>query len=757
NSINTLGVTPETGYAYTQQALGKPSRQVAGSNMTPANNCWEGVLQIQNIMYIDPSASWSAMEGFMSMVDANGFLNGEVLPVRMAQTIWMLNTISPDKERLKAIYPALSRHLKYKISDPRWIYENEKTYNEIDQEYITSWLNDAIYMKEICKYLGGDYAKEIDEWEAQYQKSLTNYADWFFSDPLSHEAKGSYPEDGSGPRTLRNGLGLENANQARGLWTRIFHKDGDVLAFKDACSTNNDEGNHYAHSNKGNHVITPAPGRFPREWLQVILSGLVIKDIPTEQAKQLEQFFLDINNPALPLAGLENLKWAPNSLIVYGLIHRGFYDEAKNQLDSYLVKTVEVWEFCENYKYLQSGPYGTSPTSFGASQIIEVTMLKNGVMNDGSGVKVIEQWNEGKYKAKSPEINLYYSGEFDKDTVLNDLPKEVIQVYDRVNFNNDKYKVNKATAVKWNIDTVKSSQAVNQEVFTVTGETETHDTITATVNCNVTSVELAKLVDYAQETINKVNIGSAIGDYTQESVDELNKVIDETNAMLNKRSASLEDISLQIKKLDNAIYQFKIKPLSQLIEKSTAIGESVDIGNELGQYSQSELDKLIASTDLAKEDLHKDRTIEVIMQRIDNLKDSIHSFRVSPIKQLLDDAKNLHSSAVIGEKKGEYSKKVVDDFYRFIEKMEIEILNTSISNDKVVDLVKQVDMAIKEFKENKNGEKDIIIEPGDEPDKKDPIKPQTSDNIDNILNVVGLMTISSLAIIYYFIKHTKKV
>lgn len=476
NSINTLGVTPETGYAYTQQALGKPSRQTGGANMTPANNCWEGLLQIQNIMYVDPSAAWSGMEGFMSMVDANGFLNGEVLPVRMAQTLWMVHNVSPDLERLKAMYPALARHLKYKISDPRWIYGNTQTQNEIDQEYVTSWLNDAVYMMKICKELGGDYAKEAVYWETEYQKSLDNYADWFFCDPLSHEAKYSYPQDPNGLKTLRNGAGLADANDARGLWTRILHIDGDVTQIKDMCVSNTDGRALYTHSAQ-QHTLSPKPARTAREWLQVILSGLVIKDIPTNQVQQLEQFFLDVNNPALENAGSDNVKWAPNSLLVYGLINRGFYDEAKNQLDAYLVKTIEVWEFCENYMTNQKGPKGTSPTSFGASQIIEVTMLKNGVINDGSGVREIKNWKEGKNKAKNPLLEYNIDKNYSQNELLELLPKEITQTYDRENFDGEKYQVNKVTYVQWDFENIDRKE----NMCIVTGKTETNGIVEAKI------------------------------------------------------------------------------------------------------------------------------------------------------------------------------------------------------------------------------------------------------------------------------------
>ncbi|MEG0277102.1 MAG: LPXTG cell wall anchor domain-containing protein [Coprobacillus sp.] len=758
NLINTLDVTPETGYAYTQQALGKPSRQAAGAKMTPANNCWEGVLQIQNIMYIDPSAAWSGMEGFMAMIDANGYLNGEVLPARIAQTFWMVHTVSPDKERLKQIYPALTRHLKYKISDPRWIYGSTNTKSEIDQEYISSWLNDVVYMIKICKDLGGDYAKEASYWEAEYQKSLANYADWFFSDPLSHEAKGSYPQDKSGPQTLRNGAGLPSANHARGLWTRIFHKDGDVLALKDACADNTDEGPHYAHSTKGGHTILPKPGREPREWLQVILSGLVIKDIPTEQAKQLEQFFIDVNNPALPLAGMDNLKWAPNSFIVYGLINRGFYDEAKNQLDSYLVKSIDVWELCENYKWDQTGPKGTSPTSFGASQIIELTMLKNGAMNDGSGVKAIVNWKDGKNKAKSPDVNLYYEGNFDKTTVSNDLPKEVTQVYNRENFDGDKYTVNKVTSVTWDLDAVNVKKLNEQQSIVIKGKTETHDDITATVYVHVTSAELSNLVNDAKMDISKVTIGDKLGQYSQASVDELNKVIADSEKVMNNADAETSVISKQIQVLDDAIYKFKVGPLNETIEMAEKLSKESSVKRSL-KYTPKAIQQLNKAIETSKKSLQKDTSILEVVQATQTLLKATHTFRVSEVSDKIAEAKDLISKVTIGDKKGEYSQKTIDELNEIIKSSEKQIQNSDITDEQIEKLLMTMEKAIEKFKASANGNTPIIDQEPEKPShddsKTDDENPKTGDE-SPIMVLSGLGLMSLIGVGYYVVKRKRE-
>ena len=382
NIINIMMPTPETGYMFTQQALGKPSRQVAGAKTTPANNSWEGLLQIQNLMYINPSICWSALLGFISMISDTGYLDGEVLPVRLSQTIWMVHSISPNKDNLELLYPKLKKHLEYKIKYPMWIYENEKTENEFDSEFIISWLNDVIYIKKICLDTKS-YKNDLEYWNKLYDEYLKKYTLWFFCNPLSHEAMYSYPANKADNRELKNLQNLPYNNHPRGIWTRIYQKDGDVNYFKDACTNAKRK---FVHCEK--HKITPhTPSRFAEESLQVLLSGLVLSDLPTEKNKQLEDLFFDIFDETLPLCGLENSKWAPMSFLIYGLIKRGYLKEAKLLVESCIVKSIEIWEFCENYFAYEKGPRGTSPTSFGASQIIECTFMLNGLINFGDGLK----------------------------------------------------------------------------------------------------------------------------------------------------------------------------------------------------------------------------------------------------------------------------------------------------------------------------------------------------------------------------------
>lgn len=477
---NILAPTTETGYAFTQQALGKPSRQCAGAAMTPPNNSWEGLLQIQDLMYINPSIAWSGMEGFMSMVDANGFLSGEVLPVRMGQTLWMIHNISPDLSRLGALYPALKRHLEWKFEHPRWIYESTDVENEVDSEFMISVMNDTQYMIKICELLGNEYATEISYWQELYAFNLKNYADWMFCDPLSHEALYSYPQNSTNQeinrKVLRNGANLPDNNYQRGIWQYIFLGCVDV-------DPNNNDIDKYIHA-RNSHLSEPPVPRSTTDLPNMLSSGLILPDLPTEQAQQLEQFTLDIINPALSLCGYPVLKWAPNSLMTHGLINRGFYDEAKILLESYIVRGTEIWQFCENYFWNTTGPRGTYPTSFGASQIIDSTMMRGGFIYNEDGPHEIPNWSQGMNKPITPPIDILTDVTIDlsnpEETLgLIGMPVELRQSYQRTDNSSNSYELGKIVAVTWKSETLSSMPLPNQ--YTVDGETEMKQIVSATI------------------------------------------------------------------------------------------------------------------------------------------------------------------------------------------------------------------------------------------------------------------------------------
>lgn len=435
-------------------------------------------------MYINPSIAWSGMEGFMSMVDANGFLSGEVLPVRMAQTIWMIHSISPDVERLESLYPALKRHLEWKFENPRWVYESINVENEVDSEFMISVMHDTKFMINICSELGGEYAEEISYWENLYSENLSNYTYWMFCDPLSHEALYSYPQNSTNAETnrkvMRNGANLPDSNDQRGIWQYIFLGCVDI-------DPGNTDTRKFIHGNN-QHLSEPAVTRDTTDLPQMLSSGLSLIDMPTSQGQQLEQFTLDIINPALSLCGFPVLKWAPNSLLTFGLINRGFYDEAKNLIDSYIVRGIEIWQFCENYFWNASGPRGTYPTSFGASQIIDSSFMKNGFINDGSGPRAIPSWEEGENKPIDEPLEIITDVPIDLNNpegTVEDLnmPDEIRQTYNRTDTLGGTYSLGKVVSVTWIANTLQQSEPSN--IYTLEGETEAHNTVLARITSNI--------------------------------------------------------------------------------------------------------------------------------------------------------------------------------------------------------------------------------------------------------------------------------
>ena len=214
---------------------------------------------------------------------------------------------------------------------------------------------------------------------------------------------------------------------------------------------------------------------------QMIGSGLVLSDLPTLQATQLTQFVMDIIDPSLALCGFPVLKWAPSSLLTYGVINRGFYDEAKVLIGSSIVRSIEIWQFCENYFWNAAGPKGTYPTSFGASQIIDNTWMMNGMINDGSGVREISNWQTGQNKPTNGLIEITTDQSID----LNDpegtldrleLPTEIRQTYELVNSLGEPYQIDKFAAVIWD---ARSLQEESTNSYTITGETEAHNPVQA--------------------------------------------------------------------------------------------------------------------------------------------------------------------------------------------------------------------------------------------------------------------------------------
>ncbi len=346
-----LAPTEETGYQFGQQLLGKASMQTEGAPISSGNNSWESILQLQLVSLINPAFAEDAIYGFLSMVDANGELDGEVLPTRFAQTIWIIYNQSENIEFLQKVYPSLKRFMEYKSENLHWIWGSTNVEDEVDSEFVISWLFDSTFMQKIANELG--YDAEVKYWQEKYDELVGAYYDYFFVDPSTLEAQGAYPSSANGVRTDNH----PTDKTTRGIWQRYytdhFNSDG---------------------TNMHNYVRGSLP-----ENVHMILSGLVIEDLDSEHLNRLLMLFKDVYAPDLSLSGFTNYKYAPNSLLMYGLLERGMMEEFETLLANDLEKAYKVWTFCELFVYNSDAPQGTLPTSFSVNLIVENTMMLNGI------------------------------------------------------------------------------------------------------------------------------------------------------------------------------------------------------------------------------------------------------------------------------------------------------------------------------------------------------------------------------------------
>ncbi|MDL2256060.1 hypothetical protein LJC44_03650 [Parabacteroides sp. OttesenSCG-928-G06] len=170
-------------YPYFQIVTGKPSLWDQAHENSPFSAAWESFVGMQLYGYIDPQISWSALKGMLSLVDESGMLGGESLPSKKAETAWILYQLSEDKNALREVYPALTRYLNWRITQPRWIYRNQTPENEKDAEFVVEALTDIKYMSSIATALGLDADAGI--WKNKYEQLYRDYLGWFWKTPQS--------------------------------------------------------------------------------------------------------------------------------------------------------------------------------------------------------------------------------------------------------------------------------------------------------------------------------------------------------------------------------------------------------------------------------------------------------------------------------------------------------------------------------------------------------------------------------------------
>lgn len=175
---NTLPPLPENAFPFPQVPCGKASLWGEGAPHARASSQWESFVAMQFLAWVEPETAWAAYEGLLSLVRADGILEGEGLPSRHAQTAWILYQLTGDKERLRRCYPALKRLLLWKASDPRWIYHDARPAGEKHINFVVHALMDMGFARRAAAALG--MPDDASFWDDQARALYSEARKWFW-------------------------------------------------------------------------------------------------------------------------------------------------------------------------------------------------------------------------------------------------------------------------------------------------------------------------------------------------------------------------------------------------------------------------------------------------------------------------------------------------------------------------------------------------------------------------------------------------
>lgn len=178
-----LPVMPETDFQYPQFSVGKPSMWTDGHPKASPTASWESLFAMQFYSRIDPRISEAAFRGLLSLVDEKGYLGGESLPSRKAETAMVIYSRSGDKQFLRDVYPAIKRYLLWRRDNPRWIFKGNSFPSQRDSDFVVSAIKDMEYMRRIADELGDEAEAEL--WLRESRQLFSNYLNWFWAKPTS--------------------------------------------------------------------------------------------------------------------------------------------------------------------------------------------------------------------------------------------------------------------------------------------------------------------------------------------------------------------------------------------------------------------------------------------------------------------------------------------------------------------------------------------------------------------------------------------
>jgi hypothetical protein len=344
--MNVLPPAPEVGNNYDQLAVGKASLWAAGAPGAKAEAQWDSLLGMQDLVYTDPRAAWSAYQGLLNLAihnpgRDNGRILGESLPSRKAQTAWILYSATGDRAKLASTYGNLARNLVWESRNLRWILiPGHNIRDERDAEFVVSLIFDLQFAEKIAATLGNSAG--VNQWKTLTAKLTTEYENWFF--PVGHGAvqkvyqgklRTSAPADGDVPPDFHNAR--------TGMWTSIG--------------------------------VT-----------QYVATGLAIPGLSSTLVGMLMRRFNGEFAPSQQLAGLglQLLKAPDAQLMEYGLLDTGSTADANGLINAIVRDIVRSGWFSEVYQASSDSKgdaplgLGVRPSLFGIANLIDNVWMNNG-------------------------------------------------------------------------------------------------------------------------------------------------------------------------------------------------------------------------------------------------------------------------------------------------------------------------------------------------------------------------------------------
>lgn len=154
--------------------------------------------------------------------------------------------------------------------------------------------------------------------------------------------------------------------------------------------------------------------------------------------------------------------------------------------------------------------------------------------------------------------------------------------------------------------------------------------------------ETKNSIEEAESLINNTNIGSEVGQISQDNKDKLQFIIDEAKDLTNKKSANYKDISNIKDKIESAIIEFEdniIKPvdkskLESAISKANNLYNSAVEGSQKGQYKLGSKSSLMNAITQAKK-IYNSSSIRQneVNSAVSTLNNAINSFQNKKITQ----------------------------------------------------------------------------------------------------------------------------